>query len=397
MARGTLTLAVGLAFATLASGLTSAAAPILPASDSEVVEVLQSTTRVRPSPLAVAGATTRATPDVAAALQVAHRAVQDARQSGDNRYWGRAQAALAPWWDVPTAPVAVAVLQATVQQGRHEFAAANKVLLAALVREPGNAQAWLTLASLDRLAARYEASLRACAAVARAGHPLYAQACALETRSLQGAHAQATSGLRALLTHAVDAGQRSWLLSLLAEAQERAGHDSGADRAYQDSLALGTDLYTALAHSDLQLRTGRYQRALQTLQALPDTDAVLLRRARALQKLANADWTQIRDTLREREQALLRRGDNPQLHNRERALAALWLDHDAPRALLLARDNLTLQREPLDWWIALQSAQQAGSPAALQALRDEIQATGLHDARLIALTHRPLAALGAQP
>ena len=397
MARAVVTLAAGLACAALASGLAWAAAPIQPTSDSEVVEVLQSATQVRPSPLAPAKATPRATQDVAAAVQMAHRAVQDARRSGDNRYWGRAQAALAPWWDTPTAPVAIAVLQATVQQGRHEFAAAHQVLRGAVAREPGNAQAWLTLATLERLAGRYGAALRACTAVAHAGQPLYAQACAWETRSLQGAHAPAASGLRDLLAQATEPEQRSWLLSLLAEAQERAGHDHDAERAYQASLALSADLYTALAYSDLQLRTGRYQRALQTLRALPDTDAVLLRRARALQQLADPAWSQIRDTLREREQALLRRGDDPQLHNRERALAALWLEHDAARALLLARDNLTLQREPLDWWIALRSAQQAGQPATLLALNSELQDTGLQDARLTSLTHRPLAKLEPKP
>jgi hypothetical protein len=397
MARGTLTLAAGLAIAALASGLASAATPIQPTRDNDVVEVLQSATRVRFSPLAVVSAAPLATHDVATALQVARRAVQDARQSGDTRYWGRAQAALAPWWNAPTAPVAIAVLQTTVQQGRHEFSAAHKVLLSAVAREPGNAQAWLTLASLERLSARYDTALRACAAVARAGQPLYAQACTLETESLQGAHAQATRGLRSLLAQATDPEQRSWLLSLLAEAEERAGHDLGADRAYQNSLALSADLYTALAHSDLQLRTGRYQRALQTLQALPDTDAVVLRRAVAMQKLNKPAWTELRATLRERDQALLQRSDDPQLHGRERALVALWLDHDARRALLLARDNLTLQREPLDWWVALQSAQQAGITTAINALQAEIKAVGLHDARLSALSQRPVTAPGTHP
>lgn len=393
MARHRLTLALLLTGAALAGGVAVAATPLQPAQDSELIEVLQSATRWRPAAPASAGMA----PDVGSAIQVARRAVQDARQSGDTRYWGRAQAALAPWWDLPHAPVAVAVLQATVQQGRHEFAAAHQVLQSALAREPGNAQAWLTLATLERLSGRYAAALRACTAVARAGQPVYAQACALETRSLQGEHGPATSGLRALVTRATQPEQRSWLLSLLAEAQERAGDDAAAERAYQDSLSLASDLYTALAYSDLQLRAGRHQQALKTLQALPETDAVLLRRALALQRMANPHWTELRSTLREREQALLHRGDDPQLHGRERALVALWLDHDVHRALLLARDNLTLQREPLDWWVALQAAQQAGIPAALGQLQAEIKTIGLHDARLAALIPHPPTALGAKP
>ena len=70
------------------------------------------------------------------------------------------------------------------------------------------------------------------------------------------------------------------------------------------------------------------------------------------------------------------------LHGRELALAALWLDEDGPQALALARGNLRLQREPLDWWVALQSAKLAKDSAALAELEKEIRATGLRDARL---------------
>jgi hypothetical protein len=75
---------------------------------------------------------------------------------------------------------------------------------------------------------------------------------------------------------------------------------------------------------------------------------------------------------------------------RELALAALWLDGDAPRALQLARANLQLQREPLDWWAALQSARLAGDGTALAEIENAIRAAGLHDARL-APTSAPVA------
>lgn len=366
----------------LAGGGAGAATPLHPADDDEVIEVLQSVTRARPSPRSTA--TDR--PDLASALHVAQAAVQDARQSGEARYWGRAQAALAPWWDAADAPTAAAVLQATVQQGRHEFAAARKVLLNATARQPGNAQAWLNLAALERLSGQYPQSLHACAAVARAGQVLYAQACALETQSLQGRHRDAAIGLRQLLARSSERGQRAWLLSLAAENEERAGHDGAAHRAYVASLSLAPDLYTSLAHSDLQLRTGQASQALQTLSPLPATDAVLLRRARAMQRLDQPAWASLRATLREREQALQQRGDDVSVHGRERALAALWLDHNPHQALTLARDNLRLQREPIDWWLALYSAYRAGDSKAVAELQRQLASTGLHDARLNGLT-----------
>lgn len=359
-----------------------AATPLHPAHDGEVIEVLQSATRMRPSALR----TPAARPDLSSALQMARAAVQDARQSGEARYWGRAQAALAPWWDAADAPPAAAVLQATVQQGRHEFAAARKVLVSAVARDPGNAQAWLNLAALQRLSGHYAEALHACAAVARAGQALYAQACALETQSLKGRHDDAATGLRQLLAQSSNQGQRAWLLSLSAENEERAGNNAAAQRAYVASLSLAPDLYTSLAYSDLQLRTGQATQALRTLSQLPATDAVLLRRARAMQRLNQLAWASLRTTLREREQALQQRGEDVSLHGRERALAALWLDHDPRLALTLARDNLKLQREPIDWWLALQSAYQAGDTKALADLQREVTATGLRDARLTMLT-----------
>lgn len=361
----------------------AAATAVQPARDDEVLEVLPLVTRNRPAMAAVAPARTLA-PDAAA--RQARDDISVARQTGDTRYWGRAQAVLAPWWDRADAPAELSVLQATVQQGRHEFGAARQVLTAALAHAPGHAQGWLNLASLERLSADYARALSACDAVARAGQPLYAQACTLETQSLQGQSAPAAQGLQALVASAAtDPGQRSWLLSLLAESQERAGQDRAAAQSYAASLAAQSDLYTAIAYSDLLLRTGKPAQALQVLAASPETDAVVLRRSAALRALGDARWKVGRDQLQTRVDELKRRGDDPALHGRELALAALWLDDQPAAALVLARRNLLLQREPIDWWVAAQSAQAVRDPAALAELAAALRATGLQDARLTAL------------
>ena len=349
-----------------------------PANDDEVLDVLPAVTQYRPPRQ---GATAAAANPSVAALQ-ARQDIAVARQTGDTRYWGRAQATLTPWWDHADAPADLAVLQATVQQGRHEFEASRKVLSAVLARTPGHAQGWLNLAALERLSARYGASLQACDAVARAGQPLYAQACRIETQSLQGQHAAAERGLQSLLVQAGSDDQRSWLLSLLAESQERAGRDSAAAEAYRRSLALGPDLYTSIAYSDLLLRTGKTKQASDILAPLPETDAVLLRRAAAWRRLGDARWSTMRVTLRERAAELERRGDDPTLHAREMALVALWLDDDAAGALKLAQRNLQLQREPVDWWVALQSARAGKDDAAVAEIGKGIQDAGLVEVRL---------------
>jgi tetratricopeptide (TPR) repeat protein len=357
-----------------------AATALAPGADDVVVEVLPSITRQR---TVVSGAPA-AVADPQRAAAAAREAIAMARQTGETRYWGRAQAILGPWWDVPLAPVELAVLQATVQQGRHEFDAARRILEAVITRESGHAQGWLTLASLNRLSARYAEALRACDAVAKAGQVLYATACQLETQSLQGQHEIAIKGFERLISQVSNKDQASWLWSLLAESLERAGQAELAERAYQRSLAMAPDLYTAIAYSDLLLSSGRPAQALGALKDSPETDAVLLRRATAWKRMGLVQWTQARETLRMRTAELVRRGDDPLLHGRELALISLWLDNDPVQALRLAQANLQLQKEPLDWWVAVQSARQAKDSAVLKELTSTIEALGLRDQRLTA-------------
>ena len=363
----------------VAPNMALAAVTVQPVHDDEVIEILPVITRTRPSALVAE----RKAPDAATTAIAVRADISQARQTGDTRYWGRAQSALAPWWDRADAPVDMAILQATVQQGRHEFEASRKVLTTALTRSPNHAQGWLNLAALERLAGNYAQALAACARVASAGQALYAQACQLETQSLQGQHQAATQGLQELANQARDNGQRSWLWSLLAESQERWGRDAQAAQAFQKSLSFESDLYTAIAYSDLLLRTGKLAQALTVLFPLPETDAVLLRQATAWRRLGDARWNAALVTLKERSAELKRRGDDPMLHGRELALVALWLEDDPASALVVARSNLTLQREPIDWWVALQSAKQAKDATATAELTSALRQSGLQDARLV--------------
>jgi predicted Zn-dependent protease len=353
-----------------------AATPITATQRDQVIEKLPLITKNR----AASQTTTLANPEAAA--QAARELITAARQTGDTRYWGRAQAMLTPWWNKPDAPTDLMVLQATIQQGRHEFSEARSVLTRALKLNPAQAQGWLNLATLERLAGNYARALQACDAVGQAGQALYAQACQLETQSLQGKTNEARAGLQTLISAADNASTRSWLLSLLAESEERAGKDGAALKAYQSSLKQEADLYTSIALSDLLLRTGKHQDALKVLTGLPATDAVLLRQATAKKRAGDPTWTDLRQTLRERQAELKRRGDKLELHGREEALVALWLDEDFASAVTMAERNLDLQREPIDWWVAIQSARAASDLPALARLRGEMQRIGIVDARI---------------
>ncbi len=340
-----------------------------PADDAVVLEKL-------PPRVALQAATP------AQAATAARRWIGEARELAEPRYLGRAQAVLAPWWDKPEAPADLAVLQATIEQSRHEFAAARRTLERTLARDASNAQGWLTLATLNRVAGRYADAQAACDRVAASGAPLYAQACRLETLSLLGKHDEARNGYRTLARANTSADVRAWLLSLAGENEERAGSDAAAATDYRASLALAADDYTALALADLLLR-GQDPAAVEVaLAGRPASDAVQLRRAVAAKRQGDPAWRTLADDLQQRFAALAERGDDPALHAREAALFSLWIEPDADRALQAAQANLTLQKEPLDWWIALTAATAAERPAVRTQLLQTLRATGLVDARL---------------
>ena len=67
----------------------------------------------------------------------------------------------------------------------------------------------------------------------------------------------------------------------------------------------------------------------------------------------DAAWQPLARELQARLDALAARGEGLDAHARERALLALWLQDRPQAAWQAARANLALQKEPLDWWLAL--------------------------------------------
>lgn len=379
--------------ATLLGAATSlawgAATAVPPGPDSQVVDVLPQVTTQRPAQRSAApAASASAPPEPAQASRAAREAIDTARRTGDARYWGRAQTALGRWWDHPQAPPELMVLQATVLQGQHAFAAAQRRLRQALQADARQPQAWLTLATLLKLDGRYGDALAACDSVTQSGAAFYGRVCATEVRSLQGTE----TGLAwpALLAQTPEPEKQAWLLSLWGEHLERRGQPADALKRYRQSLVQQPDLYTTLVQADLLLRQRRAADALVSLEAAPDTDAVLLRRAHAQRQLEQPGWRDTLTELRTRQRALERRGETLYAHARELGLMALWLQDDPALAWRWAQRNLALQQEPIDWWLALTSARQVGDRAAFDQLVQRVRALGLSDTRLpLEWSHAP--------
>ncbi len=147
-------------------------------------------------------------------------------------------------------------------------------------RQPGHAQAWLTLATVRRVQGRYGDSDRACESVAAAGAYLYARACRAENDSLRGDFNGARAALVSLLGQRnLPAQTKNWLLTTLAESEARAGLAGPAETAYRSALAEQRDSYTAISFADFLIEQGRYTDARLALAGQTRTDAVLLRLA----------------------------------------------------------------------------------------------------------------------
>ncbi|VWX62413.1 conserved hypothetical protein [Burkholderiales bacterium 8X] len=374
----------------LLAGGSLQAAPWVPANDAEIVETLPTVLGFSREERQLRRQRAVASSDAAIAVEAATAALDVARTQGDARYAGYAMAALRHWADQPPeqTPVRVLVMRATIAQFLHDFDGAEALLKAALARDPSQAQAWLTLATLHRVRGRYAESDAACRSVGRTGPALYGVACLAENAGLRGEHAQARVALQQLLADPAlqspdRAGVRQWLLTSVAEIEELAGRDAEAEAAYRQALAAERDGYLVLAYSDFLLRRGRAGEVAPLIGNEPRSDAVLLRLATASRAVEGTNKPG--EELQARFDAAAQRPGAMSFHAREEALYALDVRRDAARALELARINLRLQREPIDMLVFARAAaatRNAQASAELQQLMREI---GLRDARIDAL------------
>jgi tetratricopeptide (TPR) repeat protein len=348
------------------------AEPRRPASDAEVVETLP----MRPGdPRSMALAVLRRDwqrdpRDLAAALAFAQASFDLVAADGDPRHLGHAQAALAPWWTLPEPPVGVRVLRALLAQFDHRFDDALADLDAALRAEPANAQAWAWRAAIQLVRADYPEAARSCEGLARHAPALVGQACRAQVQAVTGRAGSAAATLRAALQAAgpaADTAQRAWVLTRLAETEERRGERAAAEAAFRQALALGVDdVYLQAAYADFLLDAGRPAEVLALLKGRGRADVLLLRQAIAARATGDAQAGVLAAELAARFAAAKARGDSTHRKEEARFLVALG-PPDPPalrHALSLAVANFAQQREPADARVLLEAALAARDPAA---------------------------------
>jgi tetratricopeptide (TPR) repeat protein len=365
----------------IAAGTPAAlAGPHVPADENTVLAELSTGTRY-----ADVSARRLARARVDVAIPLAQFYIQQARLSGDLRFLGYAEAVLAPWANQTPPNPTVLVLQATLQQSRHEFSAALDTLDRALAVRPEEPQALLIRATVLRVLGRYPEAGVACERFSRLVESRLAALCVQSLRGLNGHLESAYASLAVVSTQGWLNSEKSWLYSELGEMAVRLGRDAEAERWFQQDLRLApTDFYVRAAYADLMLRQGRPGETLALLADQESLEPLLLRIAIAQKQLRDPALGQTSARLQAAFAAELQRGDA--VHRREQARFLLEvLDQPRP-SLAAALENWRVQHEPDDVLVLLRAARAAGDPGAAAPAIDFVRSRGQSDVRVEAMT-----------
>jgi tetratricopeptide (TPR) repeat protein len=269
----------------------------------------------------------------------------------------------------------------------HQFADARSTLAKVVSKNPHNLQAWLTLASLDRLSANYASARFSCERIKAADEQglarVYGDICLADIDCHRAGSADQFRSLQTKLNRLrLRPEVLSWSVSLLAECEDRSGNFSKALEAYRSSLALQPENYNAISYADALIRQKSAEKAIQVLSSLPRSDSVLLRLAHAMRMQGNNQWKMLYSDVMQRFRESDARGDDSKLHARERAYSALWLGDDPKTAQEQAIVNIVSQKEVIDWLLLFEALEKNSEKVAVKRYAFLLQSTSLRDQRL---------------
>jgi hypothetical protein len=363
------------------------AAPYRPANDSVVLERLPS----RPGDpvqreLQALRARHAANPgDAGAAFDLARRYFNLALDSGDPRYVGYGEAALAAWRAVPYAqvPADILVMRAQLVQYRHQFTQALALLDAAVQQDPGHRRARAWRAAVNMVLARYDAVREDCGRLREEGEKLLAAGCTAYLDATLGKARQAYDMLRAALASEPEARPtlRFWTLTVLAEIARRGGDNAAAEAHYRAALALDdSDQYVLAALAELLGQQQRWGEIVSLLRKWDRSDVLALSLARAERALGRPEAEARVAALRARFADAALRSDTS--NAQDEAWFRLELEPDPKAALALALTNWSMQKEPRDAELVLQASLANRDRAAARPVLDWMAGTGIEDPRL---------------
>src|SRR5215467_8893428 len=188
----------------------ASAAPFVPQSDGKVLErpPLAPSDPVLRRLRALNGQLTRGPNDLPLAVMVAQGYSELGRVTGDPRYAGYAQAALAPWWSLERAPQEVLVLRAALHQRMHQFDLALADLATVLNINPRNVEARLMLATVKQVQGAYDEAGEECSALQDLTEKLVWTACLANVNGATGRLRDSYERLRAAFSRYPIAGPK---------------------------------------------------------------------------------------------------------------------------------------------------------------------------------------------
>lgn len=320
------------------------------------------------------------------AVKLAGRYYGMVGEEGDPRYLGYAQAALAPWWDLPEPPLEVQVVRASLLQFRHDFAAAYADLDQVLVRDPRNAQARVLRAIIAIVQARYDAARADCHSLNGLTSNIIVIGCEAMVDGLTGKAASAYTSLNTAFGKArnLSANEQLWVLTRLAELSQRLGNTAATEAHFKQAIALGmSDTFLLAAYSDFLLDQKRPAEVIALLKDKTRSDGLLLRLLFAESNLNLPVAKEREAILTARYLAAQLRGDT--VHQQEEARFSLQVLGNPKKALALAQENWKVQLEPRDARIFLEAALAMKDPGSAQPVLQWLASSKIEDRYLISL------------
>ena len=367
----------------------AAAAPYTPTDDAKVLATIPASARHTST-----AARHEASERLDVALPLAKLYIQEARSTGDLRFLGYAEATLAPWVQPhpgrsadPGARAGGAadalVLEATIQQSRHDFAGALDTLRRALVLRPEDPQAWLTSATVLRVLGRFDEARGACRRLSPSVGPVAMELCSRPLDALSGSLAASYERVRDVSSQGMPNDERAWRDSELGEMAVRLGRNAEAEHWFKNGLQFSPDdFYIRAAYADLLLSQRRAREALALLRGRESLEPLLLRVALAQKDLREPGLTDSRVRLAAAFASEAQRGEA--IHRREQARFLLDVTGETREALQAALANWQVQHEVDDVLVLIRAARAAGEPSAAAPAIQFVRQHNLEDVRVAA-------------
>lgn len=318
--------------------------------------------------------------DPRTAVRLAQHYLDLARSLRDPRFFGRAEAALKPWVTDGTAPAELLVLQADIQQNRHDFAGARGLLDRAIAADPAAPRARLMRATLAMVLGEPTKARTDCTALMGLGQTAVGTVCLAQSMAGTG-QLQRAVGIIEMIVSGGELGDpsiRAWALTTLADLSLRTGNSTAAETQLRAALeASPQDESIRSSLIDVLIVRGAATEAVE-LSDLPRPSVGLLVRRLMAQSVAaderrSATLAQIQELLR------LEGERSERVHLREETLLALSTGRPAQETLVLARENFAAQREAIDARLLARAASNARDERALAVLREWRDSTGFQD------------------